>query len=97
MPGRILGVAGHEHDGGTHVTLTNRTTGQLICDSAQHYDADHISGVDQCVARGIDQPVAVIKRGQVLDLVAYYDQDAHPHPLDEDVMGLVLMYILQEG
>jgi hypothetical protein len=32
-PGKILGIGGHLHDGGTYLSITNATTGQLICNS----------------------------------------------------------------
>jgi hypothetical protein len=121
LPGRLLGVAGHLHDGGTHITLRNLTTGQLICDSKAYYGGPgyeeaagagagdghdhgsaghagvHLSAMDQCVSRGIDRPLAVIKRGEQLEIEAFYDADAHPHMAGEPVMGLVFMYVLPEG
>jgi hypothetical protein len=114
VPGRIMGVAGHGHDGATHVTLRNVTTGQLICDSKAHYGGPgfeepagehghegghptvHLSAMDQCLARAIDRPVAVIKRGEVLEIEAFYDQAARPHPTDEPVMGLAFLYVVPE-
>jgi hypothetical protein len=119
-PGRVMGAAGHMHDGGTHVTLKNLTTGELICDSKAYYggpgfeepmpDGDghnhdgagghssvHISAVDQCVSRGLDKPIAIIKRGQQLEVAVYYDAALHPQMGDEPVMGLAFMYLLPEG
>jgi hypothetical protein len=116
-PGRVMGLASHLHDGGTHITLRNVTTGEMICDSAAHYggpgyeepmgaDAGHdhggamhptvhLSGVDQCVSRSIDRPLAVIERGQQLEIEAFYDADAHPHSPDEPVMGVFFMFVAQ--
>ena len=45
-PGRILGVGGHLHDGGSHISITNASTGKLICNSVAGYggpgyESDH--------------------------------------------------------
>jgi hypothetical protein len=37
LAGRIVGLGGHLHDGGRHITLTNATTGEVICDSVAGY------------------------------------------------------------
>jgi hypothetical protein len=112
-PGRVLGLAGHEHDGGTHVVLRNLTTGQLLCDSEAHYGGAgyeeaaghdsghghgtvHLSAMDQCVSRSVDRPLAVIKRGEQLEIEAFYDADRYPHSPDEKVMGLYFMFVLPE-
>jgi hypothetical protein len=113
VPGRIVGLASHLHDGGTHTVLRNLTTGQLICDSKAYYGgpgyedpvggghdhggAAHLSGMDQCMARSTAEPVAVIHRGDVLEIEAFYDADAHPHSLQESVMGVFFMFVLPEG
>jgi hypothetical protein len=117
LPGRVLGAGGHMHDGGTHVTIKNLTTGELICESKMHYGGPgfeepeppgghdhgasahptvHISGVDQCAARAVDRPIAVVKRGDVIEVEAFYDQELHPHPLDEMLMGTGLIYVVPE-
>lgn len=36
-PGRVIGVGAHLHDGGTHLTLTNASTGELICNAVAGY------------------------------------------------------------
>ena len=37
VPGRVMGIASHMHDGGTRVVLRNLTTGATICDSKAYY------------------------------------------------------------
>jgi hypothetical protein len=116
VPGRVMGVASHMHDGGTRVVLRNLTTGTTICDSKAYYGGPgfeepagsdhghdgmamattHLSAVDQCIAQGKDRPVAVIKRGDQLEIEAFYDADLHPHDPNDPVMGLVFMYVLPE-
>jgi hypothetical protein len=118
VPGRVIGIAGHEHDGGSGVTLRNLTTGDVLCDATAHYGGpgfeepataggghehsgagdviSHLSAVDQCIARGVDRPVAVIRRGDQLEIEAFYDADLHPHDPGEPVMGLIFMFVLPE-
>jgi hypothetical protein len=110
VPGRIMGMASHLHDGGTHTVLRNLTTGAVLCDSQAHYGgsgyeppdgghhgASHLSSVDQCAARSKSEPVAVIARGDVLEIEAFYDADAHPHEPGEPVMGVFFLFVLPEG
>ena len=37
MAGRVLGLAGHMHDGGRRLTLKNETTGKPICEAVGGY------------------------------------------------------------
>jgi hypothetical protein len=37
LSGRVMGLAGHLHDGGRRLTLRNVTTGELICDAVGGY------------------------------------------------------------
>jgi hypothetical protein len=90
--------------------LRNLTTGAVLCDSQAHYGgpgyeppggdhhgAAHLSSVDQCAARSKSEPVAVIRRGDVLEIEAFYDADAHPHEPGEPVMGVFFLFVLPEG
>ena len=110
VPGRIMGMASHLHDGGTHTVLRNLTTGAVLCDSKAHYGGPgyesgdghhgvtaHLSGVDQCAARSKAEPVAVIRRGDVLEIEAFYDAEAHPHEAGEPMMGVFFLFVLPEG
>jgi hypothetical protein len=125
LSGRVLGLAGHLHDGGRRLTLKNATTGQVICDATAAYGGPgfeepvteptdhgvhrdpvvHLSSVGQCISPTIDRPLAVIGRGQQLDMEAFYEnptEAGHEHEgghgidIDEPVMGVFFMYILQE-
>jgi hypothetical protein len=119
-PGRIMGLAGHLHDGATHITLRNVTTGQLLCDSQAQYGGPgfeepggghggdhggdhggghgsgvHLSALTQCVSQALDHPLAVIQAGQVLEIEAFYDADAHPQVPGEEIMGVFIMYVVR--
>jgi hypothetical protein len=113
LPGRVIGLASHMHDGGSKLVVRNLTNGQLICDSKMYYGGpgyqepagpaghshsgiNHLSGVDQCIARGVDRPVALIGRGDQIEIEAFYDGDAHPHDPTEPVMGLAFMFVVPE-
>lgn len=37
VPGKLIGAGGHLHDGGTHITIRNESTGQLVCTSVAGY------------------------------------------------------------
>jgi hypothetical protein len=109
VPGRVMGMASHLHDGGTRTVLRNLTTGAVLCDSQAHYggpgyESDghhgataHLSGVDQCTARGKAEPVAVLRRGDVLEIEAFYDAAARPHDPGDPVMGVFFLFVLPEG
>ena len=49
LVGRVVGLGGHMHDGGRHLTLKNATTGQLICDSVAGYGGE---GFEEAYADG---------------------------------------------
>lgn len=89
VPGKIVGIGGHIHDGGVRIEATNETTGESICDSVasymDHMDMRHVMSMSKCVA----DPVAVIERGQTVRVHSVYDTMA---PLD-DAMGIMIAFI----
>jgi hypothetical protein len=116
VPGRVMGLAGHVHDGATRIILRNVTTGEVLCDAKAYYGGPgfegpegggghehggashpemHVSAVDQCVSRSIDRPLAIVEKGQQVEVEAFYDSDLHAQMPGEDIMGVYIMYVLQ--
>jgi hypothetical protein len=98
VPGRIVGAAGHIHDHGRNIELTNESTGGTsICNSVAGYGGPgyvtpdgrtHVSSMSTCVAN----PVATIARNQRIRLHALYDVPVGHHPVD-DAMGIAIIYV----
>jgi hypothetical protein len=99
VPGRIIAAAGHIHDHGVNVELTNRSSGEaVLCNSVARYGEtpDYItpegrrsvSSMSTCIGN----PVANISRGQTLRLHTIYNVPAE-HPPINDAMGIMLMYV----
>lgn len=100
VPGDIIAAAGHIHDHGVNVELTNESdNGSLICDSVAGFGGtgyvtsdghDHVSSMSTCV----DDPVAAITSNQTLRLHAIYDVPTGHHSID-NAMGIMIIYIAQ--
>lgn len=94
MAGRLVAIGGHLHDHGTHISATDTTTGQLLCDAAAGYDNDpsymgHIDSVGGCLGRS----VGTLNAGDNLELRSSYDApEAIP-----DVMGIMVGYVAPPG
>jgi hypothetical protein len=96
IDGNILGMAGHLHDGGKHVSIYvdgkkerdsvatyGGTPGSIASKSVMGSSAKvHISGMSTCTAPEV--PVKQIRAGQQWLLTADYDYDAHPGMLDHE-------------
>jgi hypothetical protein len=88
--GDIVAIGGHVHDYGTHISLTDTTTGKLICNSRAAYgqipayekNIDYISG---CTG----SPLAVIRTGDMLQLDSYYNSPA----AENNVMGIMAAWV----
>jgi hypothetical protein len=97
-PGRLIGIGGHLHDGGTHLSIVNDSTGRTICDSRATYGGDplytdhhgkqHISAMSSCVGTAA-QPLDTLTNGQRITIHSFYDL---PQAQD-DVMGISVGYI----
>jgi hypothetical protein len=101
--GKLLGIAGHLHDGGTHITIDQN--GQLVCDSVATYGGSpdyietassihmpgmaHISSMSRCQGTA-EQPVATVRTGDTIKLTAYYDSNAHMQMGTDPVMGIAI-------
>jgi len=97
--GRVIAAAGHIHDHGVDVQLTNRSSGEaLICDSVARYGETpgyvspegrrSVSSMSTCIGN----PVANITRGNSLRLHTIYNVPAEHPPID-DAMGIMLVFV----
>jgi hypothetical protein len=88
--GDVVAIGGHVHDYGTHISLTDTTSGRLICNSRAAYgqipaykkNIDYMSG---CVG----SPLAVIRPGDMLRLDSYYNSPV----AENDVMGIMAAWV----
>jgi hypothetical protein len=88
--GDIVAIGGHVHDYGTHISLTDTTTGKLICNSRAAYgqipayekNIDYVSG---CTG----SPLAVIRTGDMLRLNSYYNSPK----AENNVMGIMMAWV----
>jgi hypothetical protein len=103
--GRLLGIGGHLHDGGTNLTIARNN--QIVCDSVARYGGTpafvegagslhmpgmaHISAMSQCHGTRA-APVTSIRPGDVLALQANYDADAHTQMGTHAIMGIAIGY-----
>ena len=94
LAGKIVAIGGHQHDYGTHISLTDTTTHKLICDSRAGYGMNmsymkNIESMTGCIG----EPVDTIRAGDVLSLNSFYKS-----PIAEnDVMGIMVAYVSPSG
>jgi hypothetical protein len=98
VPGKIVATAGHIHDHGVNVELTNESTGgSLICNSVAGFGGtgyvtpdgrSHVSSMSACYGN----PVATVTKGQTVRLHGIYNVPSTHEPLD-DAMAIALAYI----
>ncbi len=97
--GRLIAAAGHIHDHGVNVELTNRSSGEaLICNSVARYGETEgyvtpegrrsVSSMSTCVG----DPVATISSGNTLRLHVIYEVPTG-HPAINDAMGIMLAFV----
>jgi hypothetical protein len=97
--GNVIGAAGHIHDHGTNVELTNNSAGEaLICnsvartgESAGYITPDgrsHVSSMSVCLGN----PLARVAAGNRLRLHTIYNVPSTHNPIN-DAMGIMLTYI----
>jgi hypothetical protein len=95
--GKLIGAAGHIHDHGVNVELTNKTAGEsLLCNSVAGYGGagyetpdgrKHVSSMSLCTGN----PVATVTKGETLRLHAIYNVPAG-HMAIDDAMGIMIAY-----
>lgn len=96
--GKLIAAAGHIHDHGVNVELTNESTGgTLLCNSVAGYGGEgyetpdgrkHISSMSVCTGN----PISTISKNQTLRLHAIYNVPEGHHEID-DAMGIMIAYI----
>lgn len=97
--GRLIAAAGHIHDHGLNVELTNQSSREaLICNSVARSGEteayrtpdgrSHISSMSTCVGT----PVAEIASGNTLRLHVQYEVPVG-HPAIDDAMGIMLAFV----
>jgi Stress up-regulated Nod 19 len=97
--GRLIAAAGHIHDHGVNVELTNQSNREaLICNSVARYGETEgyvtpegrrsVSSMSTCVGT----PVAEISSGQTLRLHTIYEVPVG-HPAIDDAMGIMLAFV----
>jgi hypothetical protein len=96
--GKVIAAAGHIHDHGVNIEITNETKKSLICNSVAttggpgyvtHLDGrSHVSGMNVCTGN----PVATITKGDTIRLHSIYNIGETHHTV-EDAMGIGLLYI----
>lgn len=95
--GDLIAAAGHVHDFGVNVELTNQSnSGELMCDSVAGYggsgyvtpdEVEHISSMGVCSG----EPVATFEEGDTLRLHTIYD-----NPMEMSIhnaMGIMIAYV----
>jgi len=92
ITGRIVATGGHVHTGGSHITVSNQTTGQRICTSWAGYGtkAAYMGTIESMSYCSWDS-LGVVRAGEVLDLESVYDAtESIP-----DAMGIMVMAVWQ--
>jgi Stress up-regulated Nod 19 len=98
LPGKLIAAAGHIHDHGVNIELTNESTGgTLLCNSVAGYGGPgyetpdgrkHISSMGVCTGN----PISTLSKNQTVRLHAIYNVPEGHHPI-EDAMGIAIAYI----
>jgi len=96
--GKLIAAAGHIHDHGVNIELTNESTGgTLLCNSVAGYGGPgyetpdgrkHISSMGVCTGN----PISTISKGQTIRLHGIYNVPETHEPLD-DAMAIAIAYI----
>lgn len=92
VTGRIVTAAGHVHDGGVSIALTNATTGAKVCKSVAGYGTKpayqgHIESMSSCAW----DRIGTVREGEVLRISTVYDS---PEPLT-GVMGILMAFVYE--
>ncbi|HWC47600.1 MAG TPA: hypothetical protein VG448_01820 [Solirubrobacterales bacterium] len=95
--GKLIAAAGHIHDHGVNVELTNKSAGEsLLCNSVAGYGGPgyetpdgrkHVSSMNVCTGN----PIATVTKGQTLRLHTIYNVPEGHMPVD-DAMGIMIAY-----
>jgi Stress up-regulated Nod 19 len=96
--GKLIAAAGHIHDHGVNIELTNESTGgTLLCNSVAGYGGPgyetpdgrkHVSSMGVCTGN----PISTISKNQTIRLHGIYNVPEGHHPID-DAMAIAIAYI----
>jgi hypothetical protein len=96
--GKLIATAGHIHDHGVNIEVTNQSTGgTVLCNSVAGYGGPgyetpdgrkHVSSMSVCTGN----PISTIAKGNTLRLHANYNVPAG-HGAIDDAMGIAIAYI----
>ena len=96
--GKLIATAGHTHDHGVNIEVTNQSTGgTVLCNSVAGYGGPgyetpdgrkHVSSMNVCTGN----PISTIAKGNTLRLHANYNVPAG-HGAISDAMGIAIAYI----
>jgi hypothetical protein len=101
ISGDVIAAAGHIHDHGVRVELTNNSRSEAsICNSVATYSntggyqtpdgRSHVADMSTCIR----DPVATISSGNTLRLHTIYEVPA-THPAIDDAMGIMIAWVDQ--
>jgi hypothetical protein len=94
MAGDIVVAAGHVHDQGVSITLSNATRNEVICESVAGYSSgSHHEGHLESMSTCTGDPLATVHEGDDLMIDSYY----HSAMPDDTVMGIMIAYLHQTG
>lgn len=96
--GKLIAAAGHIHDHGVNIELTNESTGgSLLCNSVAGYGGPgyetpdgrkHVSSMGVCTGN----PISTISKNQTIRLHGIYNVPEGHHEVD-DAMAIAIAYI----
>lgn len=107
-PGALAVIGGHTHandagGGGTNVTITNETTGELLCDSVaglgetgmytDMMGRDWLSSMSKCGGEDDYDPVGMLDTGDQVTITGHYDQSE----AWSNQMGIAIGYVAEDG
>lgn len=97
LPGKLIAAAGHIHDHGINIELTNQSTGgTMLCNSVAGYGGPgyetpdgrkHVSSMNVCTGT----PISTLSKNQTVRLHANYNVPEGHHPVD-DAMGIAIAF-----
>lgn len=92
VTGRVVMAAGHVHDGGVSIALSNATTGARMCKSVARYGTrpEFMGHIDTMSACTWDR-LGTVREGEVLRISTVYDS---PQPL-RGVMGIMMAFVYE--
>lgn len=106
--GEMVLLFGHQHGnsadgGGDHLTVTNETTGEELCDSVagygetpmyvDHHEVEWLSSMSVCGGGGELDVLGAVNEGDQVTVTGYYDQIE----ATDDQMGIAIGYMVEDA